>query len=100
MWPHSQQKDDRPDAASDSGGTSGSSFDMLWGRDPNNLNLLNDLLETMGNSPHTATSVASEITGITTETVLQGLRSLDEFEQQAAVHSDRGLETGFNEAEL
>ncbi|KAJ2738894.1 hypothetical protein H4R23_000840, partial [Coemansia sp. Cherry 401B] len=94
------QKDDRPDAASDSGGTSGSSFDMLWGRDPNNLTLLNDLLETMGNSPHTATSVASEITGITTETVLQGLRSLDEFEQQAAVHSDRGLETGFNEAEL
>ncbi|KAJ2850656.1 hypothetical protein IWW36_001700 [Coemansia brasiliensis] len=55
----------------------------LWSRG-NEMNLLSELLETIDSN----NTLDTEEGTITTEAVLQGLKSLDEFEQQAAMQPD------------
>ncbi|KAJ2201174.1 hypothetical protein IW144_000496 [Coemansia sp. RSA 522] len=81
-------------------------LDLHWGRDAVDMDLLNELLGTISNHPSAHDTDNEGIDGtqeITTEAVLQGLRSLDEFEQQAAQTDTGGHSLGFgsfNEAEL
>ncbi|KAJ2829118.1 hypothetical protein IWW50_001031, partial [Coemansia erecta] len=97
------------------------SLSLFWERDAMDMDILTELLGTISsnNNSHAATEdtgaqsdvdngATHGVTTITTEAVREGLRSLDEFEQSAAIHvendgSFNGGETGFgpyNEAEL
>ncbi|KAJ2289533.1 hypothetical protein IW139_005141, partial [Coemansia sp. RSA 353] len=107
MWPASQTGDTNADNDTNnalSQETPG--LDLHWGRDAVDMDLLNELLGTISNHPSAHDTDNEGIDGtqeITTEAVLQGLRSLDEFEQQAAQTDTGGHSLGFgsfNEAEL
>ncbi|KAJ2118869.1 hypothetical protein IW147_006266 [Coemansia sp. RSA 720] len=106
MWPGSQTGDTNADNDTNNGLSQETpGLDLHWGRDAVDMDLLNELLGTISNHP-SAHDTSDELDGtqeITTEAVLQGLRSLDEFEQQAAQTDNSGHNLGFgsfNEAEL